>query len=80
VQVGTAQVDRWKTMSEKYAIVIRDSREFDAPWRVRGIQWTIVDDSGRIVAIARNEDDAKDKLRELEVRYECGVQSSQDRT
>lgn len=53
-------------MSEKYAIVIRDVREFDAPWRVRGIQWTIVDDSDRIVAVAINEDEAKDKLRELE--------------
>jgi hypothetical protein len=53
-------------MSEKYAIVIREAREFDAPWRVIGIQWTIVDDSDRIVAVARNEDEAKDKLRELE--------------
>ena len=53
-------------MSGKYAIIIRDVREFDAPWRVKGIQWAIVDDSGRIVAIAVNEDEAKDKLRELE--------------
>jgi hypothetical protein len=53
-------------VSEKYAIIVRDVREFDAPWRVKGIQWAIVNGSGRIVAIARNEDDAKDKLRELE--------------
>ena len=54
-------------MSEKYAIILRDVREFDAPWRVKGTQWAIVDDSDRIVAVARNEDEAKDKLRELEV-------------
>jgi hypothetical protein len=66
VHVGAAQVDRRKVVSGKYAIIMRDVREFDAPWRVKGIQWAIVDDSGRIVAIAVNEDEAKDKLRELE--------------
>jgi hypothetical protein len=59
-----------KAMSKRHAIVIRDVREFDAPWRVIGTQWAIVDDSDRIVAVARNEDEAKDKLRELEDRHE----------
>jgi hypothetical protein len=53
-------------VSERYTIVKREVREFDAPWSVRGIAWDIVDDSDHIVAVARNEDEAKDKLRELE--------------
>lgn len=67
-------------MSEKYVIIQRVVREFDAPWRIRGIAWDIVDDRACIVATARNVDEAKYKLRELEGRHEYGVQSSQDRT
>ncbi len=55
-------------MSGGYRVVKREVRELDAPWRVRGIAWDIVDDSGHMVAVARNEDEAKDKLRELEAR------------